>query len=76
MEITSCLLLLLKQSGVESCQLVGSLSIASVICVKLCIQYLVIQWFGCHGSWLTYLLSTIDVSDDCTSMKQPVIHLD
>ena len=62
MQITSCLLLLLKQSGAESCQLVGSLSIASVICVKLCIPYLVIQWFGCHWSWLTYLLPTIGLA--------------
>ena len=29
-------------SGAESCQLVSSLSIASAICVKLCIPYLVI----------------------------------
>ena len=42
MQITSCLLLLLNQSGAVSCQLVSSLPIASAICSKLCIPYLVI----------------------------------
>ena len=42
-QITSCLLLLLNQSGAESCHLVSSLSLASLICIKLCIQYLVIS---------------------------------
>ena len=40
----SCLLPLLKQSEAESCQLVSSLSIASAICIKRCIPYLVIPW--------------------------------
>ena len=41
MQITSGLLLLLNQSGAESCKLGRS----SAICIKLCIPYLVFPWY-------------------------------
>ena len=71
MQITSCLLLLLNQIGAESCQLVSWMSIASTICIKQCIPYLVKANFtysrnhtrSCKLNWSLpqYAIGAIDI---------------
>ena len=50
---------------IVSCQLVSSLSIASTICVKLCIPYLVIPWVRfkvTHSAFHSLRWSVIEIS--------------